>query len=331
MIPATFTLTPEQVKARIAFGISDPFAPLCVSYGMGVDSTAMLIAMHRAGVRPDLITFADTGDEKPETYAYLPIIQAWLASVGFPPVVVVRYADYAKHDRYATLYENCIANETLPGLAFGGKSCSLKYKAEVQNRYRATWAPAVQWWRSGSKSRVQAFDKKGRPKFYAKGPKKGQPRLIVQYEKRVIVCIGYDDGPKDSKRGAVAADGRYTYEYPLRALGWDRDECARQILAAGLPLPPKSACFYCPSTTPEELAALDDAHPELGDKIIFMETLAKPNLTNIQGLWRNGCKGTRGGVAKPGAMSQFIREHREKRDRLHLPVLDSFTYIEECA
>lgn len=62
---------------------------LVVAYGMGVDSTAMLVGLHQRGVRPDLILFADTGGEKPETYAYLPIIQAWLERVGFPPVVVV--------------------------------------------------------------------------------------------------------------------------------------------------------------------------------------------------------------------------------------------------
>lgn len=261
-------------------GVKDTTAPLCVAYGMGVDSTAMLVAMHAAGVRPDLITFADTGDEKPETYAYLPVIQAWLARVGFPPVTVVRYSDYAKHTRYRTLYENCIANKTLPSLAFGGKGCSLKFKAAVQNSFRARWQPARDAWRSG---------------------------------KRVTVCIGYDAGPKDSKRGAHKADRRYTYAYPLRVIGWDREECKRQIANAGLPVPIKSACFYCPSTTPAELAALDDAHPELGDRIIAMEANAAPSLKAIQGLWRCGCKGTRGSVAKPGSMSVFIRERRALR------------------
>lgn len=270
----------EQYVARFAFGIADPHAPLCVAYGMGVDSTAMLVAMWRAGVRPDLITFADTGDEKPETYAYLPVIQAWCAAVGFPPVVVVRYADYAKHTRYRTLYENCIANGTLPSLAFGGKGCSLKFKAAVQNAYRQRWQPARAAWAAG---------------------------------RTVTVCIGYDAGPKDGKRCAVQASPKYTYAYPLRRLGWDRDRCVAEIVAAGQPVPVKSACFYCPSTTVAELAALDDAHPELGDKIIAMEAGAASNLTAIDGLWRKGCKGTRGSIARPGSMSVFIRERRALR------------------
>ena len=35
-----------------------------VCYGAGVDSTAMLLAMHDQGIKPDLISFADTGAEK---------------------------------------------------------------------------------------------------------------------------------------------------------------------------------------------------------------------------------------------------------------------------
>ncbi len=42
---------------------------LVVSYGVGLDSTAMLVEMHNRGMRPDLILFSDTGGEKPETYA----------------------------------------------------------------------------------------------------------------------------------------------------------------------------------------------------------------------------------------------------------------------
>jgi hypothetical protein len=57
---------------------------------MGVDSTAALVGLWRDGIRPDLILFADTGNEKQETYDYLPVIQGWLEAVGFPRVDVVR-------------------------------------------------------------------------------------------------------------------------------------------------------------------------------------------------------------------------------------------------
>lgn len=249
--------------------------PLCVAYGMGVDSTAMLVGMWRRGLRPDLITFADTGGEKPETYAYLPVINAWLRSVGFPEVTVVRYE--GKHGRYATLEENCLANHTLPSLAFGGKACSLKFKAAPQNAFRARWAPAREAWRRGGK---------------------------------VTVAIGYDAGPTDGRRSKLRETRRYAYRYFLREWGWDRARCESEIRSVGLPVPVKSACFFCPSMKPDELAALVDDHPDLADRIVAMEGGAAPKLKKIQGLWRNGCKGTRGAVARPGAMTAFIEARR---------------------
>ena len=40
-----------------------PDCPLIVAYGVGVDSTAMLIEFAFRGIRPDHILFADTGGE----------------------------------------------------------------------------------------------------------------------------------------------------------------------------------------------------------------------------------------------------------------------------
>ena len=97
-----------------------PDCPLVVAYGLGVDSTAMLIEFAARGIRPDLILFADTGGEKPETYAYLPVIQEYLTRVNFPPVVTVRYQP--KRAAYHTLEGQCLHTGTLPSLAYGGKS-----------------------------------------------------------------------------------------------------------------------------------------------------------------------------------------------------------------
>jgi 3'-phosphoadenosine 5'-phosphosulfate sulfotransferase (PAPS reductase)/FAD synthetase len=97
-----------------------PDCPLVVAYGLGVDSTAMLVELVSRDIRPDLILFADTGGEKPETYAYLNVIQPYLAKVGFPPVTTVRYQP--KRASYSTLEDQCLHTGTLPSLAYGGKS-----------------------------------------------------------------------------------------------------------------------------------------------------------------------------------------------------------------
>src|ERR1700744_6109819 len=104
-----------------------PDWPLVVAYGLGVNSTAMLVEFAVRKIRPDLILFADTGGEKPETYAYLRGIRLYLARVGFPDVVVVRYRP--TRAVYHTLEQQCLHTQTLPSLAHGGKSCSLNYKS----------------------------------------------------------------------------------------------------------------------------------------------------------------------------------------------------------
>lgn len=242
-------------------------APVVVSYGVGVDSTALLVAMQRRGIRPDAILFADPGGEKPETYAYLPTIAAWLESVGFPAVTTVRYAP--TRAAYDTLEGKCFANETLPSLAFGKHSCSIVFKAEPQDKFVKTWAPALAAWAKGQ---------------------------------RVQRCIGYDDGVQDCRRRAKAdaavakkaaaghADAaRYEYRYLLQEWGIDRLACLELIQGAGLPVPLKSACWFCPASTKPEIIWLRDTHPDLYFSACAMEVRAedgKHGLDTVKGLGR---------------------------------------------
>ena len=61
--------------------------------------------------------------------------------------------------------------------------------------------------------------------------------------------------------------------YPLRERGIDRDECSRIIVAAGLPLPPKSACFFCPAMRQIEILQLARVDPDLHALALEMERL----------------------------------------------------------
>lgn len=244
--------------------------------------------MAKVGVRPDLILFADTGDEHPETYAYLPVINAWLSAAAFPQVVVVRRRPTRSRKTgivYRTLRENCVANRTLPSLAFGRKGCSLKWKREPQDRYCNAWEPAQRTWAAG---------------------------------RRVVKVIGYDAGPKDMRRSKIKDDVKYVYRYLLREWGWDRDRCAAEILAAGLPVPPKSACWYCPASKPHELEALVRSNPQHGWDIVEMEQLAKPDLKKIEGMWRKSTR-TRPGSMTPFILGVFARMGAEKRGQIRRP------------
>lgn len=260
----------------------NPVQVFCVGDGLGVDSMAMLIAMRDWKITPQVITFADVGDmtqnkpgEKPETYDYIPVLRNWLKANNFPDLVIV----HKKRVRapYDTLYENCIVNGTLPSLAFGFKGCSIKWKVVVQEAYMKKLEIVKACWAAGFK---------------------------------IIKAIGYDNGPKDLKRGSKPEDDNYVYWYPLRETGWDRRQCIERIAAEGLPgwnadnewsdrlewvekggVPLKSACFFCPATHKWEIDRLYRTQPQLLDMAIQMEIGAKNHpvhpLTTTKGLSRN--------------------------------------------
>ena len=249
---------------------------LVQSNGLGVDSIAVLVGWHQRGIRPDAIVFSDPGPEMPETYEYIPVLRAWLAKVGFPDLTIVRYVPKRpRNGPYTTIEGNCLVNKTLPSIAFGRKGgCSQKWKGEIIDRWaRRTYA-----------AHIAAGNKVDR-------------------------AIGYDAGPCDSRRGGIESKGPWSWIYPLRVWGWDRERCIAEIIAAGLPVPHKSACFFCPSTKPAELIQLAKRHPDLARRAVLIEDGARPNLKKISGLWGRGTKGTRGGVAKPGSWRDFLAVH----------------------
>jgi hypothetical protein len=261
-----------------------PDCPLAVAYGLGVDSTAMLIEFVHRGIRPDLILFADTGGEKPETYAYLPVIQRYLKTVGFPAIVTVRYVP--KRASYHTLEQQCLTTATLPSLAYGGKSCSLKYKRTPQDKYILQAYPPAEIMRRGQRVvRAIGFDATERRRTFA----------------HVVKAIGLDAGEEhrltwmQPTADKVRRPGReewldrhfFVYWYPLIEWGYDRARCQQIIKQAGLPVPMKSACFFCPASKKQEILWLQEHHPELLERALDIERNAQAKLTSVKGLGRS--------------------------------------------
>lgn len=222
--------------------------PIMVSYGAGTNSTALLVEMVRLGEHVDAILFADTGGERPGTYAYAEMFSAWLVARGYPAIIKIKKGGIPE-----TLEQNCLRNATLPSLAFGRKACSHKYKIEPQDKWANNWPPAQAAWSAGQK---------------------------------VVKLIGYDiDEPH---RAAIPESEKFVYRYPLLEWGWGRDECVRAIAAAGLPQPGKSSCFFCPSMTKGEIQQLRKEHPDLLIRALNIESTAKEagNLQTVNGLGR---------------------------------------------
>lgn len=112
-----------------------------VSYGAGTNSTAMVCEMVRRGEPIDAIVFADTGGERPETYAHVMDFSAWLVARGYPAIVTVNKKTKVGDEIVETLERECLLRKQLPGIAYGFGSCSDKWK---QQPFRS-WLAAQPW------------------------------------------------------------------------------------------------------------------------------------------------------------------------------------------
>lgn len=201
-----------------------------VAYGGGVNGTAMILKMIRLGIRFDIVTFADTGGERPETYEHVVRMSNYMVQNGCPPIVVV-----VAKTKDKTLEDQCIRLGTFPSLAYGNKTCSLKWKREPQDRYLNALARII---RARSKG------------------------------KKVYKAIGFD---VTEQRRVKPSDTDWEFWYPLIEWRMDRDSCIKEILDAGMPVPPKSSCFFCPATRKEELVKLQLSHPDLAARAVALE------------------------------------------------------------
>ena len=95
-----------------------------VSFGGGTNSTAMIIEMIRRGEQIDRILFADTGGERPDTYAFLSLFSEWVKDRIGIGIEIVR-------DK-KTLEQDCLTRNALPAVVYGYKTCSLRFKTRPQ-------------------------------------------------------------------------------------------------------------------------------------------------------------------------------------------------------
>jgi hypothetical protein len=173
----------------------------------------------------------------------------WLVRQGFPTVTWCKKVTLDTTP-YEDLDGNCIENETLPSLAFGMKSCSIKWKQSPQD-----------------------YVIKG----CKRGPNQRDPHpLWIRSQARgvkLVKLIGYDNGKADIRRAKKVKreDDSFLYAYPLQDLAMNREDCIALILREGLPVPIKSACFFCPASQKWELWWLAGTHPDLFMKALKLE------------------------------------------------------------
>lgn len=209
-----------------------------ISYGGGVQSTAMLVlaAQGKLGYDVDAALFANVGDdsEHPATLEYVrDVATPWAAERG---IVVHELRRTRKSgDAFDGLYGH-VMNHDDPG--------TLREPIPVRGMNGAPLSRScTRDWKVGTVGKW----------LKANGANAADP---------ATVCIGIstDEITRVSNKKVMPYEHPV---YPLIDLGLDRSACAQVIADAGLPVPPKSSCFFCPFHRPLTWAEMRRDEPEL--------------------------------------------------------------------
>lgn len=191
------------------------------SYGGGTQSNAVMVLMARGEVEPRPLIFANVGEDS-ESWRTLLYIWDWAA-----PYAAAHGLGLLEVERRPTrgIYKG--RTETLMGRLTREGSRSLPIPVRMDNG-----AP-------GTRSCTADFKIRTVGKLLkAWGASKADP---------AYVALGISTDEIQRAKPGLDPDAPYQIrEYPLLDLGISRRDCGRIIAEAGLPQPPKSACFFCP-------------------------------------------------------------------------------------
>lgn len=214
------------------------------SHGGGVQSTAALVLSAQGRIDFPVHLFANVGDdsEHPDTLSYVREV-----SIPFAAAHGIELHELHRVRRDGT-------QETLLGRLTKEGSRSLPIPARMSNG-----AP-------GTRSCTMDFKLRVLQKWLKKhGATPAEP---------ATVGIGFSTDEMHRVGNAVNRPRPIEkITYPLIALGISRSACYEIIAKAGLPKPPKSACWFCPMHRPSKWAEMARDEPELFDKSVALEKL----------------------------------------------------------
>jgi hypothetical protein len=222
-----------------------------LSYGLGVDSTALLLRWLEEPTSRDfdladlLVVTAMTGDEWPQTGALvtkhlLPRLRehgvrfAQVARGGHAQADGVKVLDdtTAPTTLYLkgayTLSDELTRAGTIPNCA-GNRRCSMKFKGWVIDTFLAAEAPEAE-----------------RHAFGYESTETGRAERCAGHMPRRLV-FGFEAGEAGRAKRATEYDSIHRVaEFPLIEWGWDREACEDYIERVVGVRWVKSACSYCP-------------------------------------------------------------------------------------
>ncbi|MFB7179030.1 phosphoadenosine phosphosulfate reductase [Streptomyces sp. NPDC056257] len=213
------------------------------SFGGGWQSMAAMVLAATGELDYRTFLMANVGDdsENPATMAYLDhYARPYAAEHGLELVLLDRVMVRSKETR------------TLYGELTREGSKSLKIPVRMSNG-----APGTRSCTADYKIKVIGRELKRR------GATKDRPATVG-------IGISLDEIGRANKRRCEPYE---QIEYPLLERGIRRIDCAHIIRSAGLPVPPKSSCWFCPFHRPEAWHDMRRDQPELFEKACQLEEL----------------------------------------------------------
>lgn len=209
-----------------------------ISYGGGVQSTAMLVLAAAGQIDCDLAIFANVGDhaENPETLDY---VHRW--AMPFCAQHGIELTECNRGGKWPDLYDRLThpASRFLgipiylpPGGGHGNRSCTRDYKIVVIGR-----------------------------ELKRRGATRDNPA-------DVLIGISADEASRANNR---RGEPHERVHYPLLDMRLSRLDCARVIADAGLPVPPKSACWFCPFHNRQQWMRQRTERPDLFERTAQLE------------------------------------------------------------
>ncbi|MCJ2129202.1 hypothetical protein [Methylobacterium sp. E-045] len=241
----TFNLeaTPQPNRARVrrggwSWGPVEGAKLRVLSLGAGIQSTTLaLMAAHGAlEPLPDAVIFADTGAEPPAVYEHL----RWLRSGNVLPfdVTVVHGGNII-----GDLKRQVHGERAGPG----GKSPSAPFFAPGRKGAAPIRRQCTGHYKIDPINRV------------VRGLLGFKPRQrIAPASVEMWIGISVDE----VVRAGPAVEGWIVNRYPLLEQRMSRRDCEAWLLAHDYPVPPKSACTFCPYRTNLEWRRLKDEDPQ---------------------------------------------------------------------
>jgi hypothetical protein len=212
------------------------------SFGAGAQSVAMLVLQATGRIAYDAYVFANVGDdsENPATLAYLRDYARPYANANGIELVEVRRTFNGEVRTLKQQLMSDLADIPIPARmangAPGNRKCTKVWKVDAVNH----------WLRDQGVTRAHIGIG-----FSSDEMRRATPPEWTEVSKRP---------PLSTIR-----------EYPLIDLGLTREACRSLIASAGLPQPPKSACYFCPYTSRSQWTQMKQHAPDLFADAVAVE------------------------------------------------------------